>query len=178
MRLFIAILPDEPCKRRLRAAVDGLRGYARHGDFTKRENLHLTLAFLGEAPGLGRAQAAMAQIQAAPFRLDLAGLGRFQRPEGDLWWMGVGESPALAALQRQLSLVLGGQGFPLEERPFCPHLTLARRVRLQPGFAQEELEQALPCAAMWVDSISLMESHRPHGELVYSERSRHSLKGE
>lgn len=171
MRLFVAICLDDPCKRRLCAAMDGLRRQTIQGDFTKRENLHLTLAFLGEVPSLEPAWAAMSQIQAVSFALELAGLGRFQRPEGDIWWMGVEESEPLLALQGQLCGALRGQGFRLEERPYRPHITLARRVRLKPGFTKGKVEQALPSATMHVERISLMESHRPQGGLVYTERS-------
>ncbi len=176
MRLFIALCLDEACKNRLCGAMEGLRSFALQAQCTRRENLHLTLAFLGEVPGLEGAQAAMAGVRARPFRLELGGLGRFERPEGDLWWMGVQRNPALEALQKQLCAQLRRQGFRLEERPFRPHLTLARRVRLGPGFAPRQLADRLPPAGMAVERISLMESSRPQGRLVYTERWSLALK--
>ena len=75
MRLFIAIGLDDPVKDLLCRAQRQLKRQALGGRFSRRENLHLTLAFLGEAPDIRRAAIALDQIQAAPFSLAVQGLG-------------------------------------------------------------------------------------------------------
>ena len=98
-------------------------------------DLHLTLAFLGELD-----DAALAAVTAvasevaqgtAPFHLALARLGVFGPPTAPrVIWVGVGgETGRLLALQRRLADALAAQGFPREQRPFAPHLTLARLKR-------------------------------------------------
>lgn len=87
MRLFVAICFDEPCKDVLCAAIAGLKSHARQGNFSRRENLHLTLAFLGETNRIDSAKRALGSIRAESFAMELAGLGCFQRSGGDLWWM-------------------------------------------------------------------------------------------
>ena len=168
MRLFIAILLDEPCKSLLGMAQDCLRGGAVQGNFTRRENLHLTLAFLGETGRVDAVRAAMAEIHSPAFPLTLRGVGKFPRQGGDVWWMGVSENPPLETLYRQLSEALRRRGFQLESRPFRPHLTLAREVLLTPGFDLSALRN-LPSRTMRVEGISLMKSERLAGRLTYTE---------
>ena len=139
MRLFIAIGLDDPVKDLLCRAQRQLKRQALGGRFSRRESLHLTLAFLGEAPDIRRAAIALDQIQAAPFSLAVQGLGYFPSAEGQTWWMGTAPCPPLAALHRQLCRQLRAQGFSLEDRPFRPHLTLGRGIRLPAGFDSQAL---------------------------------------
>lgn len=94
--------------------------------------IHLTLAFLGELSD-GQLEKAMAAAQYAatasrPFAYRLSGLGTFgPRRQPRVLWMGISEpSGALHLAQSALALALEQQGFPAEQRPFSPHLTLAR----------------------------------------------------
>jgi 2'-5' RNA ligase len=94
-------------------------------------NLHLTLKFLGEAAPTTLKQVegplAAAAAQIAPFALGLGGLGAFpSRQRARVVWIGVAGPPELAALARSLDEATARLGFPREERPFSPHLTLAR----------------------------------------------------
>ena len=73
MRLFVAICFDEPCKDVLCAAIAGLKSHARQGNFSRRENLHLTLAFLGETNRIDSAKRALGSIRAESFAMELAG---------------------------------------------------------------------------------------------------------
>ncbi len=94
--------------------------------------IHLTLAFLGELSDSQLEKAVAAAQYAAtasrPFAYRLSGLGTFgpaRQPR--VLWMGVSEpSGALHLVHRALALALEQQGFPPEQRPFSPHLTLAR----------------------------------------------------
>ena len=168
MRLFVAICFDEPCKDVLCAAIAGLKSHARQGNFSRRENLHLTLAFLGETNRLAAAKQALQSIHAEPFSIELAGLGYFQRSGSGLWWMGVAENKALAALQQQVVTALAS--FSLEKRAFRPHLTLGREVILEPGFQAKDYGKTLPPTRMQVTEIALMESRRVNGLLQYVPR--------
>ncbi len=174
MRLFVAICLTEACKDALCAASAQLRQHALRGNFSRRENLHLTLAFLGETARLDAAKRALGAVQAEPFSLRLAGLGRFRRGSGDLWWMGVSESGALTALQRQVYEALAAEGFSLEKRAFHPHLTLGREIILENGFDPTRAIR-IPPMGMQVAQISLMESRRISGVLQYIPRAAQPL---
>ena len=95
-------------------------------------SLHLTLAFLGELDD-ARFEAATQTARPvagvhAPFTLRLAGLGTFGSARSPrVIWVGLaGEKARLLALRAALTDDLAARGFPREERPFSPHLTLAR----------------------------------------------------
>ena len=67
MRLFLAILFEEPVKDRLCEAMELIRRSTRTSRLTRRENLHLTLVFLGELREAGKVREAMEEIRTAPF---------------------------------------------------------------------------------------------------------------
>ncbi|HET6923760.1 MAG TPA: RNA 2',3'-cyclic phosphodiesterase, partial [Anaeromyxobacteraceae bacterium] len=145
LRLFVALDPPEPVRRRIAAMQLELRRAAgRHADqvrWVAPEDVHLTLQFLGAVPeerleALRGALAALAR-QARPLALELKGAGGFpsaRRPR--VVWVGVGgEIAPLADLAAGLGRRLAPLGFPPEDRPLSPHLTLgrAREGRGAPG---------------------------------------------
>lgn len=164
MRLFLAVQLSSPVKDALCQAIESLKKQSRQGNFTRRENLHLTLAFLGETSRLAAAKRVLDELEVPPpFSLTISGLGRFRREGGDIWWAGAEQNDALCDLAAQLVARLERAGFPVEKRPFKPHLTLGRQVVLQgrPG--------ELSPVGMEVDRISLMKSERLAGILTYTE---------
>ncbi|HZR08672.1 MAG TPA: RNA 2',3'-cyclic phosphodiesterase [Myxococcales bacterium] len=130
VRLFFSLpLPDE-VKERLRPALDAARKAGGDGiGFTRHEQLHFTLAFLGEQPDAEAALAAGEALREVPaFELALCGSGAFPntaRPR--VLWLGVtaGAADLMAAADR-LRAALKERNFALEERKFRPHLTLGR----------------------------------------------------
>lgn len=113
---------------RPRAALSGSRDLR----WVQGEQLHLTLKFFADLPpaladSVGAAVAA-ASAAAAPFDLEVRGLGRFPA-HGPLRvvWAGIGAGrERLVALAAALGRELEARGFPAEQRAFAPHLTLAR----------------------------------------------------
>lgn len=168
MRLFVAVrfegaALDDLCRTRDALARVKLRGH-----MTARENLHLTLAFLGEQPGraVPQLRQAMERAVGAPFALTLAAPGCFRQERGEVWWAGVQPCPPLSALARRLRRELAQSGFPVDEKPFCAHVTLGRNLVLPEGFLREMLPA---CAArQTVSSIALMQSERVRGVLIYT----------
>lgn len=132
MRSFIAIEIDENARRRL-GAVRGA-GILEGGGvrWVRPESLHLTLKFLGEiapsaVPLVTEAMEEASQ-DVGPFYLELKGLGFFpdaRRPR--VFWAGIRDrGGGMARLHARLEEALGRRGFPMDTRPFHPHLTLAR----------------------------------------------------
>lgn len=169
MRLFIAINFDESTKQRLMAAQDRLRKYGQ-GNFTRPENLHLTLAFLGEvAPkAVAAIHQAMEHTPYLPLTLRFDHAGSFRRQGGDIWWVGIAHNKPLLSLQQELCDNLRAAGFALESRSFTPHITLARDLQLkdQPN-PKALLGEAFETKA---SVISLMRSERIGGKLVYTQQ--------
>lgn len=171
MRLFIAINLNNEIKDYLLSAIGRLKKASVSGNFTHRENLHLTLVFLGELePGRVPAiRTAMDRACDGPFRLSFAGFGRFRRRGGDIHWAGVEKNRDLIALQKSLCAELEAAGFSLEEREYSPHLTLGREIRLSEPAADIYGELASADKEMHVSRISLMKSERIAGKLTYTE---------
>lgn len=159
MRLFVAIQFSPAVRSALLEAVDALRRQG-DGNFTRPENLHLTLAFIGETEDLAGAKAALdASCAGGPVSLTIGGLGRF----GDLWWTGVRENPRLEALAQTVQQALRARGFPIEKRAWKPHVTLVRQWRgPRPVLTVRE-------TSMRAERVSLMKSERVRGKLTYTE---------
>ena len=159
MRLFLAIQLSPAVREALLTAQDALRRQGR-GSFPPPENLHLTLAFLGEAEDPARARAALSEVSCRPFSLAVGGPpGHF----GDLWWAGVRADPALEELAVSLQADLRSQGFCQEDRPWLPHITLVRRWR------GEAPQVTVPHASMVVRQISLLRSDQIDGKRIFTD---------
>jgi 2'-5' RNA ligase len=125
-RYFVALaLPDEAKDRLLAIQPPAVPGSRLPG----REELHLTLHFLGEVDAQ-RAPAvrnALAGVRADAFSITLQGVGRFP-PDGlpRVLWAGVESHPSLIALHRTVGIALADAiGFRPEDRPYSPHVALA-----------------------------------------------------
>ena len=131
MRLFIAIELPDAAKR----ALAGLRQDIPGARWVPVEQIHLTLAFLGELDeaALGRLTGELVRIQVPEFRLGFSGTGCFpDRRRPRVLWVGLEPQPRLMQLAAGVHQAVLGCGIPQEERPFSPHITLAR-LRLSPA---------------------------------------------
>jgi len=164
MRLFIAINFNIETKDRLIALGDELRSRSERGRFSLPENLHLTLAFLGDCDDkqTAAAKAAMDVAVFDPFDLVIERIGRFKRDSGDTWWAGVRENRALSDLQQKLVAGLCSQGFNLEKRKYSPHITLGRDV------VTDVMPYPIERFGETVSRIDLMKSERINGKLTYT----------
>jgi 2'-5' RNA ligase len=164
MRLFFAVWPDEAAARSLETLALALADVA-GGKPVPREKVHLTLAFLGEvaADRVESAVAAGARARGAPFPLRLDEVGSFRRAA--VAWAGCKRSPAgLVSLQSDLTRSLAERGFTLEDRPYAPHVTLARRIR-------EPVPPAPTEAIAWhVRDVTLVRSEVGTGRYAVLER--------
>lgn len=191
-RTFVAVELDEAVRATLERRIARLRSVAPGIRWTDPANLHLTLAFLGELEGerlsaVMEATAAAARL-AHPFRLVVGQSGYF----GPRWsprviWAGVGgETAKLLAAQEALARELEQRGFSRDERPFAPHLTLARlKERLAPetlGALLREIEMPARHTSsrgkMRVERLSVMKSELRRPEARYTHLAEFALAAE
>lgn len=140
IRSFIAIeLPEEAKKGLARLRKELERDEHRFVKWVDPGGIHLTLKFLGNIPSKRVAEITEAIEKAvqgiSPFHLEISGLGAFPSiRQARVFWIGVGgELDKLSRLQQNIDSALAALGFAKEERPFVPHLTLARiRERASP----------------------------------------------
>lgn len=165
MRLFAAISLSPAVCDSLEEQIAVLRSQG-SGTFTRPENLHLTLAFIGETDRVKEAALALRRAAAGgSFPMVVEGLGCFD----DLWWAGIRENPALERLALNVQACLREAGFSIEERPWSPHITLVRR------WHGEQPQTDISPVSMRVQAVSLMKSERLDGKLIYTEIDRFEL---
>ena len=159
MRLFIAINLSPEMKDALRDAQRAMVDRGVRGNYTSEENLHLTLAFIGEYPNAEAVMDALSGVTFTPFALALDGIGRF----GDLWWAGLRENAALTAVVRRVRRALAENEIPFDRKRFSPHITLIRKASRDAA--------GIPIApeTMTVRTISLMSSRRGRNGMIYTE---------
>ncbi len=185
VRAFIAVeLPDE-ARRKLDEIEKHLQRLV--GDSARRAvrwvpaaNIHLTLKFLGEIPKANIPSLVdMLEVEtarSAAFNFIIEGTGAFpntRRPR--VIWAGASAPSELLSLQHGIESAARRLGYPAEDRPFSPHLTLGRMAqRAQP----EEIEQVTHAletarigqiAAVRINQVHLFSSHlRPSGPIYTS----------
>ena len=158
MRLFIAIKLSDAMKDSLIRLENTLYDQGVRGNYTSEENLHLTLAFIGEYPDCEPVLDALSSVAFSPFELRLEGMGRF----GDLWWAGMRDSAPLIAVVRRIRRALAENDIPFDRKRFSPHITLIRKAAGEmPGTSPEPV-------SMQVDTISLMRSERGRNGMIYT----------
>jgi 2'-5' RNA ligase len=172
LRVFFAVWPDAAAGDALAKRASEVAAEA-GGRAPAIENLHLTLAFVGEV-AVDRVAALSAAGVAATagvpaFELSLDRVGAFRG--AGIAWAGASSVPAaLAQLVAQLNDALMAQGFPTDPRPFQAHVTLARRCRRAPAAVH-----AAPI--MWtVDGMTLNASELASGGSRYRELATWPLR--
>ncbi|MGL5513567.1 MAG: RNA 2',3'-cyclic phosphodiesterase [Sporomusa sp.] len=174
MRLFIAANFSDETRAQLHALQDKLRSYATNGSFSLPENLHLTLAFLGEcdARQVAAAKQVINAVRFEPFAITIAGGGYFDKGRPNLVFCGLQNDSGyskLRQLQSDLSMSLSAKGFELEQRKFWPHITLGRKVVWQDtSNFSSFIDSCFPMIEECVTSIELMKSERIGGKLTYT----------
>ena len=145
MRAFVAVFPPPELREEAlaRARRLSLRGRVR---WSKPENVHLTLKFLGDVreeilDGLCTAVEEVCEHHTT-FDAGLAGFGAFPSARhAQVLWAGIGIGfDGLRSLTTDLDAVLAPLGFEREKRPYTPHLTLGR-ARGQPASFEPRPEE-------------------------------------
>jgi 2'-5' RNA ligase len=170
MRLFVAVELNRAVEEAAREVIDELRARAARMaprakiTWSAPERLHVTIRFIGEADDT-RTQTIKAAlgptVDAPVFDVTVEGVGAFP-PRGHprVFWAGLSDGRAglleveHAVSQRLETLV------PPEDRPYSPHLTLAR-VKEAAGLSRAVLFEGLTerhLGTVHVDAITLFES--------------------
>ena len=102
MRLFIAIQFNDEIIEALNELQEDLRDQGMEGHYSPPENLHLTLAFIGEYGDSEEVMDALEKSDFRPLSIKLEGVGSF----GDIFWAGISENRALLSYVKRLRKVL------------------------------------------------------------------------
>lgn len=129
---FFAVPLENHVKEYLDAVCKESKSMFPFKRWVHREDFHVTLAFLGNVSPemLQRAQEKLAQVTSttAPFSLATDRVGIFGKQDSPrILWKGVKHSSPLCTLQQKVNDAMKAAEFYLDERPFRPHITMARK---------------------------------------------------
>ncbi|MGA7676633.1 MAG: RNA 2',3'-cyclic phosphodiesterase [Rhizomicrobium sp.] len=172
MRLFVALaLPDDVAQSllALQSGVPGAR-------WQTRDQLHLTLRFIGEVDGRDAAAIddALATISAPAFSVELKGVGSFGGKHPHALWAGVAANEALLHLQRKIESVLQRIGLEADGRKYTPHVSLAKLKGTQNGHVFDFLaDHALYAGVPFAVAGFILYSSQltPNGSIYRAEKA-------
>jgi 2'-5' RNA ligase len=168
VRLFLAINFAPEVRRAVAEAAAPLRDIAPALSWVREPQIHLTVKFLGEQPEemAPRIADAIRTVGARNRVVDaeIGGIGafpNFRRPR--VVWIGVTPEPKLELLHHDVESACESLGFPLDGKPFRPHLTLARvKPRVANSATMRDLARAAKQVSfveeVLIDTIDLMQS--------------------
>jgi 2'-5' RNA ligase len=175
MRLFVALsIPD-----RVAQSLLLMQGGVPGAHWQTREQMHLTLRFIGEVDGrdANDIHDVLSAISAPHFSLALKGVGEFGGKKPHTLWAGVSDAPPVNHLSRKIETALQRIGLEVETRKFTPHVTLARlRASPQDRVAGWLAEHALYTSAQFeVGEFALYSSTLTPNGSVYVPESVYPL---
>jgi 2'-5' RNA ligase len=189
LRVFIALELPKSVQAALQTQIDVLSKTIppRAVHWVKPDGTHLTLKFLGDVPQkqLPSLEAALREaVKGCPaFNLTAKGLGcfpRIKRPK--VVWIGIhAEQDYLYQLRDRIEGQVAPLGYPTEDRPFSPHLTLGR-VKTTNGRIIEQIGsvvQGTPVGklAVWrCDTVNLMQSTLTPSGAIYTPLAQFQLE--
>ncbi|MCA9903161.1 MAG: RNA 2',3'-cyclic phosphodiesterase [Anaerolineae bacterium] len=175
-RLFIAVdLPDS-----VKDLLTRVRTDIGDASWAKRNTYHVTLRFLGDdvpAARIASIIAALNTVQFEAFAIRVQGVGRFppdRKRAARVLWAGIAAPRTMSDLYAQIEQALVTVDFAVEERPFHPHVTLARLRASRPDRAVDDfLEQykTLASKPLNVARFVLYESRLSPQGAEYSSRA-------
>ena len=183
MRLFVAVPFPAEIKNELGKLIDDWRRERDKVGWVKKENLHLTLKFLGETP-VEKLEALKTNLSSnlkspSTFTLSLSGAGAFPNlNRARVLWVGVSEGKEkLGELFRKVEEATQPLGFLPEDRGFSAHLTVGR-VK-DSGLSLPLLAKVRACIfeakGIIVSEVVLYQSELAPGGSVYTPLARFEL---
>ncbi|MGM0423006.1 MAG: RNA 2',3'-cyclic phosphodiesterase [Pseudomonadota bacterium] len=170
-RAFLALpIPDDIAEalRPLQAGIPGAR-------WQSRDNMHITLNFLGNAeePDLEVLHEILQDIELEAFPVTVRGVGSFEigkYKEPKILWAGVEKSEALQHLKKKTDQAVKRAGLDIEHKRFTPHITLARMNKAPlnkvAGFIEQHNLLHLP--RFTADKFTMYESHLGEKGAIYT----------
>ena len=176
IRLFVAIALPDLVKDRIALLGGGIPG----AKWIGRDNLHLTLQFIGETPEdrLDDIHHGLSRIRHPSFDISVAGVGTFQQGrKATLLWVGIERNEALELLHDKVAQALKREGIESDGRRFAPHITLARLQRAADSRLAEFVagHNLFRLPPFTVESFALFSSFLSSSSAIYQEEAGYPL---
>lgn len=180
-RLFVAIEMAAPVKAIAVGTRALLEQEVEEADWVPPDNVHLTLKFLGDSPDerigpiISRLRLALADR--AAFLCETTSFGAFPgEKRARILWLGIEDTSELRQIYNDIESALSELGFDFDQRPFRPHLTLARLKRPTPvdiGLIDSKINSKQPIS---VEAVTLFASRLSSAGAVYELQAKIDLK--
>jgi len=170
MRCFVACCPDDPTRDRLNRIAGAVIGRYPGARRVSTDNLHLTLAFIGELalPPARAAAVALREIRDEPFDWCIDRVGRFDRAR--VLWAGGPEEPRLPELAERVRTCLQTLQIRFDAKRFAAHVTLLRDLPARRGNDSTDAVESIDPFVWPIRTTHMMVSERdPHGATRYRE---------
>lgn len=169
MRVFIGVDFSQEIKDRLDTIKTKVQKNSLKGNYTLKENFHLTLQFIGDVNHnellLLKKIVKNVVNEFGAFSIKAEGIGEFRRPQGNIVFVGVNKSQRLNEIYNLLNDELRKNGFTFENHSYTPHITLGRQVKYNREFNIKNLN--FSPIEIDVNKVTLFESVRFNGVLTY-----------
>ena len=169
MRVFVALELSSVIKDKLAGIQDEVKILCPVGNYSGRDNFHVTLKFIGEIDPdrLDGIRACMDKVSSCTdsFEVVLEGLGFFRKGSRFVVWAGLSKDQMLVRLYSGIESCLVKAGYVRADRSFSPHVTLGRNVLVENSSCLSGV--FYDRIGLRVDSVCLMESKRIDGILRY-----------
>ena len=171
MRTFIAAEFNLETKDKIEEVSMKIKNQSRKGNFTVKDNYHITLRFIGETGvnevDLLKEAILLASCKVKKFTVNIDEVGKFQNNGGNIFWIGAKKHNELIKLNSILSKSLEAEGFSRDKKKFVPHITLARDAATvgSPDMVLKSIKFDTINAD--IQKISLMESKFIAGRVIY-----------
>lgn len=172
MRIFIGIEMDTEIRNVLKHTADFLERFTSRGNYTRAENYHLTVHFLGELNEQMLKEVMVCTEKTAlayePFQVELGAVGFFKKKNRRIGWIGTGAGTYdLTRVYNHLKDELNTCGISISDNGYTPHITLGRQLKLEKEEDALKREIQVPAKRFTVQHITIFESTRVDGLLTY-----------
>jgi len=168
MRVFFAVKFADYVKAALIDRLAEIKKHTLKGNFTEKDNFHITLVFVGECE-TGRIadlskiiDNTVAKLKLTPIKANIGGLATFARPGEELLWAGVKTEPEniLYNINKIIFDELANFGIKVNDdiKKFTPHVTLARKVEFWRISSKDLNQIKFEPINFSIKSLTLMES--------------------
>jgi len=161
MRLFIAVQFSDKILNELSRIQKYWQSLGMKGHYVSSENLHMTIAFIGEYKDPHYVLETLETVSFSPFTVELDGIGNF----GDLYWVGTRRNEEMEATVKRVRRILAINNIQYDRKRFSPHITLVRKAIFDGK--TEKLTGVLPKGTEEIDSLYLMSSTRGKNGMIY-----------
>ena len=169
MKLLVAIGLNEDIKKSVGSLAESIKEGSQKGIFSRDENLHLTLAYIGDTDRIDVMKRIVDSLPDDDFKIEFGKFNLTKTDTGDMLWLNVNKSEELAAIRKAIINRMRLMNFSIEETDYNPYIILGKDIGYKNGFDPHKLTEEMPRLSMQASKIQLIKAEKVKGRTVYTE---------